>query len=113
MGATGTVYSAGAQEVIHVTAASAAEGAGTLTLSAPLAYQHGAGVMVSSLPQSVVWAAVLFACDVALERGATSTTVQEIPGKQVAESAGLTVKGGETPSMWAERILIGTFNRII
>lgn len=113
MGATGTVYAAGGQEVIHATAATADQGPGTLTLSAPLRYQHGAGVMVSTLPQSVVWAAVLFACDIALERGATATTTQEIPGKQVAQGAGITVKGGETPSMWAEKILIGTFNRII
>lgn len=112
MGATGTVYDAASQEVIHATAATADQGPGTLTLSAPLLNGHAAGVMVSTLPQSVVWAAILFCCDIAMERGATSTTVQEIPGKQVAESAGVSAKGG-TPSDWAEKILCGTFNRII
>lgn len=110
-GATGTIYDAGAQEVIHVTAASVAQGPGVLTLSSPLQYQHLAGVMVSSLPQSAVWAAALYCCSVALERGATATTVQEIPGKAIAEQAG--VKGPGGPAKWAECILKGTFDRII
>jgi hypothetical protein len=80
-GATGTVYDAGGQEVIQVTAASAVQGPGTLTLASPLLNAHAAGVMVSSLPQSAVWGAALFGAAQALTRGATSTTVREIPGK--------------------------------
>jgi hypothetical protein len=110
-GATGTVYDSGSQEVIQVTAASAASGPGTLTLASPLQYGHGAGTMVSALPQTVVWAAALYCVSVALERGATSTTVQEIPGKGIAEQAG--VKGPGGPAAWAEAILKGTFDRII
>ena len=113
MGATGTVYDPAAQEVVHATAATADRGPGTLTLSAPLRSRHDAGTMVSTLPKSVVWATALFCVDVALERGATSTTVQEIPGKQVAEDAGVKTKGGGSPSDWAEKILKGTFDRII
>ena len=79
-GATGTVYDAGAQEVIHVASSSATAGPGTLTLAAPLQSAHAAGVIVSSLPQSVVWAAILFCAAQALTRGATSTTVREVPG---------------------------------
>jgi hypothetical protein len=110
-GATGTVYDAGAQEVIQVTAASAAAGPGTLTLASPLAYAHAAGVMVSTLPQTVVWAAILYCCDIALERGATATTISEVPGRAVADAAG---QGGtSTPSKWADAILRGTFDRII
>jgi hypothetical protein len=112
VGATGTVYDAAGQEVIHVTSASATSGPGTLTLAAPLQADHAAGVMVSTLPQSAVWAAILFCCDIALQRGATSTTVQELPGKKVAEAAGITANGG-TPSDWACKILQGTFDRII
>ena len=110
-GATGTVYDAGGQEVIQVTAASATSGPGTLTLASPLVNAHAAGVMVSTLPQSVVWAAILFAVDVAIERGATATTINDIPGRSVATKAGQTGKG--TPASWAERILRGTFDRII
>jgi hypothetical protein len=79
-GATGTVYDAGSQEVIQVTAASATQGPGTLTLAAPLQNTHAAGTMISTLPQSVVWAAILFCCSQALTRGATSTTILQAPG---------------------------------
>jgi len=79
-GATGTVYDAGNQEVIQCTAASATQGPGTLTLASPLQSAHASGTMVSTLPQSVVWAAILFCCSQALTRGATSTTVLQAPG---------------------------------
>lgn len=79
-GATGTVYDAGNQEVIQCTAASVTQGPGTLTLASPLQSSHSAGTMVSTLPQSVVWAAILFCCSQALTRGATSTTVLQAPG---------------------------------
>ena len=110
-GATGTVYDAGGQEVIHVTGASATSGPGTLTLAAPLAYAHAAGVMVSTLPQSVEWAAILYACDIAMERGATATSISEVPGRAIAQAAGQ--GGAGTPSSWAGKILCGTFDRII
>ena len=80
VGATGTVYDAGNQEVVQCTAASAASGPGTLTLASPLQFDHAAGVMVSTLPETVVWAAILFCCSQALTRGATSTTVLQAPG---------------------------------
>lgn len=110
-GATGTVYDAGSQEVINVTAASATAGPGTLTLSAPLVNRHAAGVIVSSLPQSAVWAAILFCCEIAMERGATAMTMMEIPGREVAQRAGVDTSYG-SPAMWAEAIL-KPFARII
>jgi hypothetical protein len=79
-GATGTVYDAGNQEVVQVTGASATQGPGTLTLAAPLQAAHAAGTMVSTLPQSVVWAAILFGAAQALTRGATTTGVLQAPG---------------------------------
>ncbi|HZR50111.1 MAG TPA: hypothetical protein VFB06_11385 [Streptosporangiaceae bacterium] len=110
-GATGIVYDAAAQEVVQVTAASAQSGPGTLTLSAPLRYQHDAGVIVSSLPQAAGWAAILFACEIALERGATAMTMMEIPGREVAARAGVDTSYG-SPACWAEKIL-EPFTRII
>ena len=106
-GATGTVYDAGAQEVVHVTAASATAGPGTLTLAAPLQSAHAAGVLVSSLPQSVVWAAILFCASQALTRGATSTTVREVPGARQ--------EGGGGASDLAKQAcaLLAPFKRII
>ena len=111
-GATGTVYDAGGQEVIQVTAASATAGPGTLTLASPLAYEHAAGVMVSTLPQSVEWAAMLFAVAVALERGATAMKLPEVPGGRIAQTAGQDPSSGN-PAKWAKDILCGTFDRII
>lgn len=111
-GATGTLFDAGAQEVIHVASASATAGPGTLTLASPLTFTHQPGALVTTLPQSVTWAAILFAVDVALERGATSTTIPDIPGREVAVEAGVAGKAS-TPSGWAECILKGTFDRII
>ena len=110
-GATGTVYDAGNQEVIQVTAATATAGPGTLTLAAPLAYGHAAGVMVSSLPQAVVWAAILFCVEQALERGATSMKLPEVPGGRIAQAAGVDSSVG-TPAKWAE-IILAPFARII
>jgi len=111
-GATGTVLDAAAQEVIHVTAASAQAGPGTLTLASPLAYAHQPGTAVSCLPQPAIWATMLFACEQALERGATATTIMEVPGREIAAGAGVDTAYG-TPASWAEKILRGTFDRII
>ena len=79
-GATGTIYDSGQQETVQVTAASATAGPGNLTLSSGLTFGHAAGVMVTTLPQSVIWATILFASAQALTRGSTSTTIHAIPG---------------------------------
>jgi hypothetical protein len=108
-GATGVVYDSGTQEVIHVTAASATAGPGTLTLSAPLQYAHAAGVMVSTLPASAIWAVTLFGASQALTRGATATTVQAIPGGN-GSTAG--AKGPGDLAAEAE-LLLAPFRRVI
>jgi hypothetical protein len=77
---TAVIYDSGYQEVVQVTAASVNAGAGTLTLSSGLSFAHNPGVMVSTLPASVIWAVTLFGAAMALTRGATATTVHEIPG---------------------------------
>jgi len=79
-GATGTLHDPGAQETFTVTNATALSGPGLLTLSSPLAYKHPVGVMATTLPQSVIQAAILFAVSQALVRGATATTIQAVPG---------------------------------
>jgi hypothetical protein len=107
-GATGTVYDAGSQEVIQVTTASATAGPGTLTLAAPLQSSHAAGTLVSTMPPNVGWAGIMFAVSQALARGATSTTVHQIPGGP---------GGGGTPGPkeWAEcaKAALGDYARII
>ena len=82
VGAAGIVYDAmgGGQEPVTFTAASATTGPGTLTLSSPLHYAHAPGIMVSALPQTVIWATALLAGEAALTRGATATTIQTTGG---------------------------------
>ena len=79
-GAAGTIYDSGQQETVQVTAASVTSGPGTLSLSSALTFAHAAGVMVTTLPQSVIQATILFSAAQALVRGATSTTIHAIPG---------------------------------
>ena len=43
-------------------------------------FGHKAGTMVTTLPQSVIQATILFSAAQALVRGATSTTIHAIPG---------------------------------
>jgi hypothetical protein len=83
-GATGTVYDSGQQEVIQVTSASVTSGPGNLTLAAPATFAHAAGTLVSALPESIMWAVMMFAASMALTRGATTTTVQTVPGAAAA-----------------------------
>ncbi len=107
-GATGTVYDSGQQEIVQVTASSATSGPGTLALASPLAFTHQPGVVVSTLPQSVMWANILFASNMALTRGATSTTVQTIPG------GGSDGGGGKMASMTQQaQMLLAPFKRVI
>jgi hypothetical protein len=80
-GAAGVIYDGANQEAIKCTTSSALAGPGTLTLASPLVNDHPAGIMVSSFPQDIIWASALFASAAALTRGATSTTIQEAPGR--------------------------------
>lgn len=90
-GAGGIIYDiTGGQEPVSVTAASATSGPGTVTLASALSYPHDAGIMVSALPSNAIWATALFAAGAAMTRGATSTTVQSIPGHLGATPASLT-----------------------
>lgn len=87
-GATGIIYDSGAQEVVHVTAASATAGPGTLTLASPLTYPHEPGVLLSTMPENTGWANIMFAIGQALSRGATATTIHQIPGGPGGKSPG-------------------------
>jgi hypothetical protein len=106
-GAIGTFFDSGQQEVATVTQTSVTTGPGTLTLALPLTYAHQAGTLFSTIPQSVTWGCILFAAAMALARGATSTTVQSIPGGAGGGSAKPAdfIKQGEA--------LLAPFRRVI
>lgn len=66
-----------------------AAGPGTLTLAEPLAYEHDAGVLLSALPQDIMWAAILAATVQALESGITAVAIQNLPGSQTVGGQGI------------------------
>ena len=85
LGAAGTIFGGSQQEtilptVVTPTTSGAISGPGTLTLQAPLSFDHQTGDIVSCLPGSVQQATILFATAQALVRGATSTAVQSLGG---------------------------------
>jgi hypothetical protein len=87
-GATGVIKDSDDQEAVTVTAASVTAGPGTLTLAGALSFGHGAGVMLTTVPEQLQQAAILFAASQALVRGATATTIQSISGTGQATAAG-------------------------
>lgn len=86
-GAAGIIYDSGQQETVQVSAASVTSGPGNLTVPATT-FGHKAGTMVTTLPQSVIQATILFSAAQALVRGATSTTIHQIPGTGASGSKG-------------------------
>jgi hypothetical protein len=107
-GATGIIYDGNNQETVTVTAASATSGPGVLVLSSGLQFEHGTGTVLSALPGSVIWAAVLFATCEALTRGATATTIQTISG--AAEPA---AAAGHHAMHAKAHMLIAPYRRIV
>lgn len=87
-GATGVVKDSGWQEAIHCTASTVTAGPGTLTLASELAYDHAAGTIVTTLPDSIEQACIFFAASEALTRGATSTTIHSVGGAAQSSSGG-------------------------
>lgn len=94
-GASGFVYDGGQTEPVAVQSVVAATplplpngvgfaqaGPGTVTLTAPLAYQHTQGVLLTALPANVLWATVLAAMTQVLASGITAITIQALPGSE-------------------------------
>lgn len=90
-GASAFAYDGGTTETVQTTSVTASTpvtvmgvsvpvGPGNLTLASGLAYPHNAGTVVSSMPQVVQWATVLFAVAEVLTEGAMSYTIQSVHG---------------------------------
>lgn len=77
------IFDGASTEQITVSAASAASGPGTLTLTSGTAASHAAGALVSTLPFTVQQAAIYFSVAFALVRGATAVTAPPMPGSLV------------------------------
>lgn len=106
-GAAGTIYDAAQEEGVVVTASSATQGPGTLTLSGPLQFNHSTGVLLSAMPTSIQQATILLAVSQALVRGSTATTVQAVPGSSVGP--------GATPQQFvdAARQILHPYKRVL
>lgn len=100
------VYDGASTETVHVASVAAdvnvtlpngggtvPAGPGTLTLSAPLLFNHAgsipATVTVSAIPTDVLWATVLAATTQALDAGITSVSIQNLPGSQTVGGHGI------------------------
>jgi hypothetical protein len=105
-GAAAYIYDGASSESVVVTSAvanapitlpnstaTAQAGPGTVTLSSPLQYAHTGGnptnVIISSIPQDVIWATVLAAMVQALDSGIVAITAQNIPGSQTVGGHGI------------------------
>jgi len=100
-GATGVIHDTGGnQEAVTCLASSVTTGPGILTLASTLQYAHSPGVLVSTLPDQVQWATILFCASLALTRGATATMIQTMGG-----GAGRTADGAAQMRMDACELL--------
>lgn len=119
-GATSFAYDGANTEAISVQSVSATNplplpngvgtaqsGPGTITLNSPLTYAHAVGVVVSSLPATVLWATVLAAAAEVLESGNTAITVENLPGSLSTGGTGVADLVGEY------KRLLNPFQRII
>jgi len=101
-GASAFIYDGESTEVVSVTSVTAntpytlpngggtaQAGPGTLTLAGPVSYNHPSNLIVSSLPQDVMWATILAATTQALDAGITSVSIQNIPGSQTVGGHGI------------------------
>jgi hypothetical protein len=109
LGATGMIYDGLQQEVVQCSAASAQSGPGTLTLLSPLSWPHQNGILVTTMPQSIINATIDTCAAMALDRGATATVVQSISGGSAGDGGPVT---SEQLRKWA-REAVQTYARVI
>lgn len=100
-GAQGFIYDGADTELVQVDSVTANAsvtvpggvtvpvGPGTITLSAPLAFAHAAGIVCSAIPQSILWAVALYAAAEAMTPGLSALTIQAIPGSKTSSGGGV------------------------
>lgn len=101
-GAAAYVYDGSSTEVVQVQSVTAnaqltlpisglqvPAGPGTLNLSSPIANNHAAGVVVSSLPGGIIQATILACVSQALESGISAITIQNVNGSATVGGHGV------------------------
>lgn len=86
---SGVSVSATSALVLPNGAGTAQAGAGTITLSSPLAYEHQKGTVISALPAVVIEASVYAASVQALEAGIDSVAIQTLSGEHLSSSSSM------------------------
>jgi hypothetical protein len=116
-GAIGEISDLPNTEVVHVTAVSAAgsvngepAGPGTLTLAAPLAHTHAAGVICTAMPHSLRDATALFVAAQAVRAGLATVTAPTVPG---AAGGGAGVESMVSFLEHSAVLQLNTYRRII
>jgi len=109
VGAAGVIYD-NQQESAHVNSATATSGPGTLTLSAPLNFNHESGTLFSAMPGTIQWACALYSASIALTRGATATAVHTTSAGSAGTSSG--PKTADELIIEAE-LLLDSYRRVI
>lgn len=81
------IVSVVANAPVTVMGVSVPVGPGTITLAAATTHAHNTSIVVSSLPQVVSWATILFAAAEVLTEGAVSYTIQSVRGSASSAEA--------------------------
>jgi hypothetical protein len=120
-GASATIFDGANTEAVTVTSVAATTnlvlpisglsvpaGPGTLTINGGgLLNNHGANVVVSSLPQDILWATILAATAQALESGIDAIAIQNVNGSQ-------TVGGHGVSELQTEyEVILAPYKRVI
>jgi hypothetical protein len=86
------IYDGANTEYVTIASTSTTSGAGTITTASPLLYPHNGSnqqpIIISCLPAVIQQAAIQHATYQAMVRGATATTVQNMPGATVGQTGG-------------------------
>lgn len=80
---------ANAQLTLPVSGVQVPSGPGTLNLASPITNSHAEGIVVSSLPGSIIQATILACVVQALESGINAITIQNVPGSQTVGGHGV------------------------
>lgn len=98
---------ANANLTLPVSGTTVPAGPGTLTLASPLVSPHASGIVVSSMPQDIIWATILAATTQALESGIDAITIQNIPGSATVGGHGVT----ELTQQY--EVILGPYRRVV
>lgn len=118
-GANCFIYDGNKTETVQITSATATTpfglpfggttdaGPGLLTLQSATLFSHSSGVVISALPQDILWATIVATTIQALESGVTAVTIQTVNGSETVGGSGILSLQNQYQS------LLKTYRRVI